>query len=49
MTARSFASPPAPPASSCGAAWQPGLGITHVHLSISHDGGLATAFVVCEA
>ncbi len=25
------------------------LGITHVHLSISHDGGLATAFVVCEA
>lgn len=25
------------------------LGITHVHLSISHDGGFATAFVICEA
>ncbi|WP_420177011.1 holo-ACP synthase [Luteococcus sp. OSA5] len=25
------------------------LGITHVHLSLSHDGGLATAVVVCEA
>lgn len=25
------------------------LGITDVHLSISHDGGLATAFVICEA
>lgn len=25
------------------------LGISTIHLSISHDGGLATAFVVCEA
>lgn len=25
------------------------LGIATVHLSISHDAGLATAFVVCEA
>ncbi|WP_296136957.1 holo-ACP synthase [uncultured Tessaracoccus sp.] len=25
------------------------LGITRIHLSISHDGGLATAMVVCEA
>lgn len=25
------------------------LGITDVHLSITHDGGLAAAFVVCEA
>ena len=25
------------------------LGITRVHLSISHDGGFATAMVVCEA
>ncbi|MGO4955918.1 holo-ACP synthase [Luteococcus sp. Sow4_B9] len=25
------------------------LGITHIHLSISHDGGMATALVVCEA
>lgn len=25
------------------------LGISTVHLSISHDAGLATAFVVCEA
>lgn len=25
------------------------LGIRHIHLSISHDGGFATAMVVCEA
>lgn len=25
------------------------LGIEHIHLSISHDGGFATAMVVCEA
>ncbi|GAB2472813.1 holo-ACP synthase [Luteococcus sediminum] len=25
------------------------LGITTIHLSISHDGGLATAYVICEA
>lgn len=25
------------------------LGITKIHLSISHDGGFATAMVVCEA
>lgn len=25
------------------------LGINHAHLSISHDGGFATALVVCEA
>lgn len=25
------------------------LGIGTIHLSLSHDGGLATAFVVCEA
>lgn len=24
------------------------LGVERIHLSISHDGGLATAFVVCE-
>ena len=25
------------------------LGVTHVHLSITHDSGIASAFVVCEA
>lgn len=25
------------------------LGVTRIHLSISHDGGFATATVVCEA
>lgn len=25
------------------------LGVSRVHLSLSHDGGLATAFVVCES
>ncbi|MBW3085651.1 Holo-[acyl-carrier-protein] synthase [Austwickia sp. TVS 96-490-7B] len=25
------------------------MGITHVHLSLSHDAGIATAFVVAEA
>ena len=25
------------------------LGVTRIHLSVSHDGGFATATVVCEA
>lgn len=25
------------------------LGVTRIHLSLSHDAGIATAFVVCEA
>ena len=25
------------------------LGITRIHLSLSHDGGFATAMVVCES
>jgi len=25
------------------------LGVTHVHLSITHDSGIASAFVICEA
>ncbi len=25
------------------------LGVTRIHVSLSHDAGIATAFVVCEA
>lgn len=25
------------------------LGVRHIHLSLSHDAGIATAFVVCDA